>query len=172
MSDSAARNALPTARIATRFDIDMVMLVSSRRREMRSAGGEMSECPARARTVAYMDISISLGRPSGKWLILAHGVQMPDAVVTDEARDPGDVALLSTVGVLLETKDISDLSVELHGGLQRKDIAIFVPWRAMRVRAARSLVRKVYIRTKRNVKGIQDLLAELAQGRYYATPVA
>jgi len=132
----------------------------------------MSECPARARTVAYMDISISLGRPSGKWLILAHGVQMPDAVVTDEARDPGDVALLSTVGVLLETKDISDLSVELHGGLQRKDIAIFVPWRAMRVRAARSLVRKVYIRTKRNVKGIQDLLAELAQGRYYATPVA
>ena len=73
---------------------------------------------------------------------------------------------------MLETKDISDLSEELHGRLRRKDIAIIVPWRAMRVRAARSLVRKVYIRTKRNVKGIQDLLAELAQGRYYATPVA
>ena len=55
--------------------------------------------------------------------------------MTDEARDPGDVALLTTVGV-----DISDLSEELHGRLRRKDIAIFVPWRAMRVRAARSLV--------------------------------
>ena len=97
---------------------------------------------------------------------------MPDAVMTDEARDPGDVALLSAVGVVLETKDISDLSEELHARLQRKDIAIFVPWRAMRVRAARSLVRKVYMRTKRNVKGIQDLLEKLAQGRYYATPVA
>ena len=30
--------------------------------------------------------------------------------MTDEARDPGDVALLSTVGVVLEMKDISDLS--------------------------------------------------------------
>ena len=92
--------------------------------------------------------------------------------MTDEARNPGDIALLSTVGVVLETKDISDLSEELHARLQRKDIAIFVPWRALRVRAARSLVRKVYIRTKRNVKGIQDLLEKLAQGRYYATPVA
>jgi hypothetical protein len=65
---------------------------------------------------------------------------MPDAVMTDEARDPGDVALLSMVGVVLETKDISDLSEELHGRLPRQDIAIFVPWRAMRVRAARGLV--------------------------------
>jgi hypothetical protein len=87
-----------------------------------------------------MDISISLGPLSGKWLILAHGVQMPQAVMTDKARDPGDVALLSTVGVFLETKDNSDLSEELHGRLQRKDIVIFVPWRAMRVRAARGLV--------------------------------
>ena len=96
--------------------------------------------PARARTAAYMNISISLRQPSGKWLILAHGVQLPCAVMTAEARDPGDVALLSTVGVVLETKDISDLSEELHGRLQRKDIALFVPWRAMRVRAARGLV--------------------------------
>ena len=97
---------------------------------------------------------------------------MPDAAMTDEARVPGDVALLSAVGVVLETKDISDQSEELHGRLQRRDIAIFVPWRAMRVRAARSLVRKVYMRTKRNVKGIQDLLEKLAQGRYYAALVA
>ena len=106
MSGPAARNVWQMPSIATSFGIKLSMLVSSRRGEMRSAGGEMSKCPARARTAAYMDISISLGRPSGKWLILAHGVQMPDAVVTDEARDPGDVALLSTVGVLLETKDI------------------------------------------------------------------
>ena len=90
--------------------------------------------------------------------------------MTDEARDPGDVALLRTVGVLLETKDNSDLSVELHGGLQRKDIAIFVPWHAMRVRAARGLVRKVYMRTKRNVKAILDLLVEAVANRYYAAP--
>src|SRR6266404_2764978 len=49
-----------------------------------------------------------------------------------------------------------------------ENIAIYALRRAMRVRAARSLVRKVYMRTKRNVKGIQDLLAKLAQGRYYA----
>ena len=73
---------------------------------------------------------------------------------------------------MLETKDISDLSEELHGRLRRKNIAICALWRAMRVRAARSLVRKVYIRTKRNVKGIQDLLEKLAQGRYYAALVA
>jgi hypothetical protein len=95
---------------------------------------------------------------------------MPDAVMTDEARDPGDVALLSAVGVVLETKDISDQSEELHGRLQRRDIAIFVPWRAMRVRAARSLVRKVYMRTKRNVKAILELLVEAVTNRYYAAP--
>ena len=90
--------------------------------------------------------------------------------MTDEARDPGDVALLSTVGVVLETKDISDLNEELHGRLQRKDIALFVPWRAMRVRAARGLVRKVYMRTKRNAKAILDLLVEAVANRYYAAP--
>ena len=90
--------------------------------------------------------------------------------MTDEARNPGDIALLSTVGVVLETKDISDLSEELHGRLQRKDIAIFVPWRAMRVRAARCLVRNVYMSTKRNVKAILDLLVEAVTNRYYAAP--
>ena len=68
MSDSAARNVWQMPSIATSFGIKLSMLVSSRRGEMRSAGGEMSKCPARARTAAYMDISISLRQPSGKWL--------------------------------------------------------------------------------------------------------
>ena len=48
--------------------------------------------------------------------------------------------MFGAVGVALETKDISDLREELHGRLRRKNIAICALWRAMRVRAARSLV--------------------------------
>ena len=111
----AARNVWQMPSIATSFGIEMIMLVSSPRREMRSAGGEMSECPARARTASYMNISISSGQPSGKWLILAHGVQMPWAVMMDEARDPADIALFRAVGIVLEAKHLPNLIEQLHG---------------------------------------------------------
>jgi hypothetical protein len=71
--------------------------------------------PARARTVAYMDISISSGQPSGKWLILAHGVQIPWAVMADVTHDPADIALFRAVGIVLEAKHLPNLIEQLHG---------------------------------------------------------
>ena len=35
--------------------------------------------------------------------------------MTDEAHDPGDVALLSAVGIVLEAKHLPNLIEQLHG---------------------------------------------------------
>ena len=98
--------------------------------------------PARARTAAYMNISISSRQPSGKRASAlggarrsldsqpaqkapgheekpfdrerSHGVGTADAMMTNEANDPGQVRLFGAVRVIFEAQHLPALLKQFH----------------------------------------------------------